>query len=518
MTEYIEALEHLAKRAGINLLIDSRPNTNQPKIDKNRYYEMNKEAAIFFREMLNHPTEGKAAREYIENRQLSSATVKRFGLGYAPDSFDKLRDRLRSKGYKDSEMIEGYLCLKSQKGSTFDFFRDRLMFPVIDTTGNIIAFGGRMIHPAPEGDAGRKYMNSSDTPVYSKRKNLFALNFAKNYSQECLILCEGYMDVIALHQAGFQNAVATLGTAITPEQARLMSRYTKKVIISYDSDSAGQTAANKAIKLLDEAGIEASVLKMSGAKDPDEYIKLYGAASFTNLLSSSRSPFRFKVDAILSKYNMAQVEQKIKAVGEISSILADIPQKTQRELYIRQISDELELKSENVEADVQRIIMARKKQAKSDASRDIIRQTAGYTDRVNPDFAKNVGAAKAEEHLLALLLLYSEFRAKATRELELHEDDFLTDFGRRVYKKIYELEDSGCFDESLMGEDFTVDEMSRIKKIQLDRNGLNNSIEVLADCIKTLKTEKSTHSSECTSAIEDDILSIIKRKKQKQEN
>ena len=512
---YVEALEHLAKRAGINLLIDSKGAPNQPKVDKNRFYEMNKEAARFFRNMLNHPEIGRAAREYINNRQLSSSTVKRFGLGYAPDSFDKLRDHLRSKGYKDAEMIDAYLCLKSQKGSTFDFFRDRLMFPVIDTMGNIIAFGGRMIHPAPEGDAGRKYMNSSDTPVYSKRKNLFALNFAKNYCAESMILCEGYMDVIALHQAGFQNAVATLGTAITPEQARLMSRYTKKVIISYDSDAAGQNAANKAIKLLDEAGIDAAVLKMSGAKDPDEYIKLYGPQAFSNLLSSSRSPFRFKVDSILSKYNTAEVEQKIKAVSEISAVLADISHKTERELYIRQISEELDIKTENLEADIARIIKAKKKKEKNDISRDIIRQTAGYTDRVNPDFAKNVGAAKAEEHLLAMLLLYSEHRIKAISEYGLSEDDFTTDFGRRVYKKICELESIGQFDESLIGEDFSVDEMSRLKKIQLDRNGLNNSTEVLADCIKTLKNEKNINSSDDSSTIEDDILSIIKRKQQK---
>lgn len=512
---YVEALEHLAKRAGINLLIDSKGAPNQPKVDKNRFYEMNKEAARFFRNMLNHPEIGRAAREYINNRQLSSSTVKRFGLGYAPDSFDKLRDHLRSKGYKDAEMIDAYLCLKSQKGSTFDFFRDRLMFPVIDTMGNIIAFGGRMIHPAPEGDAGRKYMNSSDTPVYSKRKNLFALNFAKNYCAESMILCEGYMDVIALHQAGFQNTVATLGTAITPEQARLMSRYTKKVIISYDSDAAGQNAANKAIKLLDEAGIDAAVLKMSGAKDPDEYIKLYGPQAFSNLLSSSRSPFRFKVDSILSKYNTAEVEQKIKAVSEISAVLADISHKTERELYIRQISEELDIKTENLEADIARIIKAKKKKEKNDISRDIIRQTAGYTDRVNPDFAKNVGAAKAEEHLLAMLLLYSEHRIKAISEYGLSEDDFVTDFGRRVYKKICELESLGQFDESLIGEDFSVDEMSRLKKIQLDRNGLNNSTEVLADCIKTLKNEKYINSSDDSSTIEDDILSIIKRKQQK---
>lgn len=513
---YVEALEFLAKRVGINLILDNdKRYNNQPKVDKTRYYNMNKDAARFFREMLYDDKIGRDARAYIEQRQLSSLTVKRFGLGYAPDSFDKLRNHLRSLGYTDKEMIEGYLCLKSQKGSVFDFFRDRLMFPVIDTTGNIIAFGGRMIRPAPEGDAGRKYMNSSDTPVYSKRKNLFALNYAKNNCQDHMILCEGYMDVIALHQGGFENAVATLGTAITPEQARLMSRYTKKVVISYDSDAAGQNAANKAIKLLDAAGIEASVLKMSGAKDPDEYIKLYGKDAFSGLLNSSRSPFRFKVDSVLSKYNLNEIEQKVKAVSDIANILADIPQKTERELYARNIADELDIKLDNLESDVLRIIKARQKKQRDENSREVMRKTAGYADKVNPDFAKNIVGAKAEEHILALLMLYSEYRTKTLDKNLLAKEDFITDFGSRVFDKIIELERDGSYDESLLGEYFTIDEMSRLKKIQLDRISLSdNSESVFLDCIKTLKKEKTLSQAD-DSSLESDILSIINRKKKK---
>ena len=513
---YVEALEFLAKRAGINLVVGNNDSySNVRKVDKQRYYDMNKEAARFFRNMLNDEKIGRDARDYIESRQLSSLTVKRFGLGFAPDSFDKLRNHLRSLGYTDQEMIDGYLCLKSQKGSTFDFFRDRLMFPVIDTTGNIIAFGGRMIHPSPEGDAGRKYMNSSDTPVYSKRKNLFALNYAKNNCAEHMILCEGYMDVIALHQAGFENAVATLGTAITPEQARLMARYTKKVIISYDSDLAGQNAANKAIKLLDAAGIDATVLKMSGAKDPDEYIKLYGKESFSNLLTSSRSPFRFKVEGVLSKYNFNDVEQKIKAVNEIAGILAEIPLKSQRELYSRQIADELDVKLENIEADISRIIRSKQKKEKDEKSRDIIRQTAGYADKVNPDFAKNIVGSKAEEHILALLMIFSEYRSKVVSDNVLSREDFITDFAVRVFDKIIDLETEGIYAESLLGESFDVDEISRLKKIQLDRMSLSdNSEKVFLDCIKTLKEESAKTKSSSSQNKEEDILSIIQRKKQ----
>ena len=511
---YIEALEFLSKRAGINLIIDTNTNTSAPKVNKQRYYDMNREAAKFFRNMLFDSSIGKDAMEYLNNRQLNSLTVKRFGLGYAPDSFDLLKKHMTKLGYKEKELVEGYLCVTTKKGNTIDFFRDRLMFPVIDTTGNIIAFGGRMIRPAREGEEGRKYMNSSDTPIYSKRKNLFALNYAKNNCSRSMILCEGYMDVIALHQAGFENAVATLGTAITPEQARLMGRYTKKVIISYDSDNAGQNAANKAIKLLGDAGIDASVLKMSGAKDPDEYIKLYGATAFSKLLDSSRSPFRFKVDSILSKYNMNDVDQKVKAISEIAGVLADISQKTERELYMRQISEELDIKVENIDSDVRHIMAQRQRRSREDNSKNIIRQTAGYADKVNPDYAKNIQGAKAEEHILALLMLYDEHRRNAARGDIICSDDFITDFGKRVFEKIFELESQDSYSESYLGESFSVDEMSRLKKIQLDRASLsNNSETVFMDCIATLKKEKAAEKAKSESG-EEDILLLINRKKQ----
>ncbi len=509
---YVEALEYLAKRAGINLVLDTKNNQNTPKIDKNRYYEMNKQAAMFFRNMLNDQKMGVDVRAYIETRQLTSLTVKRFGLGYAPNSFDMLKKHMNALGYTDKELIDGYLCVKTQKGYTIDFFRDRLMFPVFDTTGNIIAFGGRMIRPAREGEEGRKYMNTSDTAVYSKRKNLFALNFAKNKCSECLILCEGNIDVVTLHQAGFENAVATLGTAITPEQARLMGRYTKKVIITYDSDIAGQNATNKAILRLNEAGVEATVLKMSGAKDPDDYIKMFGAQAFAKLLDESVSPFRFKVDSVLSKYNINNIDQKVKALAEIAIVLADIPQKTERELYMRQIAQELDVKVENIESDVSRAIKKQQKKYKEDTSKSIIRQTAGYSDKVNPDFAKNVQAAKAEEHILALLMLYEEHRRNTISGKLLSADDFITDFGKRAFEKITELESSGQYSESALGEFFNIDEMSRLKKIQIDRASLtNNSGSVFMDCINSLKKEKEGTQKNGET---EDVLSLITRKKQ----
>ncbi|MBQ7826782.1 MAG: DNA primase [Clostridia bacterium] len=272
--EYREALEFLAKRAGIALPDDGT--AQKAGVSRKRLYEMNTAAAKFFRQALFESAEAGIAREYLTKRGLSQAIIKRFGLGFADGSFNSLRDHLQSKGFTEEEMLAGFLSKKSEKnGTLYDIFREKVMFPIIDTAGNIVAFGGRVLDNSKP-----KYINSSDTPAFNKKRNLFALNYAKNSCADQLILCEGYMDVIALHEFGFENAVATLGTAITSEQARLISRHTKQVIITYDSDEAGQRAADKAFRLLDEVGVDTQILKVEGAKDPDEYLRKFGKVKF----------------------------------------------------------------------------------------------------------------------------------------------------------------------------------------------------------------------------------------------
>ena len=248
--DYVEALRYLATRAGIEIPEEGRDEPNA--VRRERILEMNREAARFFHECLKKSPEAQA---YLSRRGLSTALIKHFGVGYAPNDFEALAKHLRGKGYSQEEMRVGFLCSVSKKnGKSYDIFRNRIMFPVIDVKGDILAFGGRTIGDDPNES---KYINSSDTPVFNKRRNLFALNFARNHSAEQMILCEGYMDVIALHGAGFANAVASCGTALTSDQARLMKRYTQSVIISYDADEAGQRAADKAFGLLGEAGLEA---------------------------------------------------------------------------------------------------------------------------------------------------------------------------------------------------------------------------------------------------------------------
>ena len=316
--DYPDAVEFLAKRAGITIVDDnSKDYSNQPRFDKNRMYKMNTDAAKFFNACLfSDNPDAKAALSYFTNdRQLSIATIKHFGLGYAPNSFDVFSKYMLKKGYTYDELVAGFLCGKSERGHYYDTFRNRVMFPIIDVAGNVIAFGGRVMD-----DSKPKYKNSSDTPVFKKLRNLFALNFARHTCQDALILCEGYMDVIALHSAGVSNAVATLGTAITSEQARVMSRYTKRVIISYDSDEAGVKAATRAMKLLEEVGLEVSVLSVPGAKDPDEYIKKFGVDKFKQVISGAKSKFDYSLDAILSKYDLAIPQDKINALADVEAI------------------------------------------------------------------------------------------------------------------------------------------------------------------------------------------------------
>lgn len=342
--DYPAAIEFLAKRAGISIA-QNDVNENET-VKKQRIIEMNVAAAKFFRDNL---IESKIACDYLSNRNLSSSAIRRFGLGWAPESFNKLTDHLSGLGYSELEMTTGFLSRKSEKNNKmYDLFRGRIIFPIIDVSGNVVAFGGRII-----GDGMPKYLNSSDTPAFKKSRNLFALNYAKKNCAENIILCEGYMDVIALHEAGFTSAVATLGTAITAEQARIIKKYTNKVIISYDSDEAGQRAANKAFNLLGEAGLDVSILRMADAKDPDEYIKKYGSAKFKSLLDNSVSRFDFEFSNILAKYNISVTEEKIKAAKDTVDYISNVYSTVERELYINKAAEKLGLSFESIKNDVQ---------------------------------------------------------------------------------------------------------------------------------------------------------------------
>ncbi len=504
--DYRGALDFLAKRSGIVLPEDDR--FVQRGVTRQRVLEMNKCAARFFRDMLFDPEIGAPGRDYLMGKRgLSSAVIKRFGLGYAPNSFNALRDHLQKNGFTREEMVQGYLCQISKKNekNIYDCFRNRVMFPIIDVTGNVIAFGGRVLD-----DSKPKYLNSADTPAFRKSRNLFALNYARNFCEESLILCEGYMDVIALHAAGFQNAVATLGTAITPDQARLMKRYSDKVVISYDSDEAGRKAATKALGLLSEAGVDAKVLKMQGAKDPDEYISKFGAAKFSGILSEGRSEFDFKIDGVKEKYDISIPEQKIKAAAELVREITYYYSEVQREVYIAKTASALDISVDSIRSDVQRALRKKKYTEKKNNRSELIRKTSAVGDKRNPDKAKNLRCANLEEQLLGMMLCREEFLSRASEKLVA--DDFYTGLNKRLFVFISEAYKNGGFDIGQLAEEFTSDEISRAIEYKAVREKLNiNTDAAFDEAAATLKKETAAQKEKDEGSV--DPFELIARKR-----
>ena len=511
--DYPDAIEYLAKRAGITVIEDNKGEyKSAPKFDKDKMYRMNVDAAKYFHRCLFDSTpEAKAALAYFtEKRGLSMATIKHFGLGFAPNSFDAFSKYMLARGYTYDELVEGFLCGRSESGRYYDAFRNRVMFPIIDVSGNVIAFGGRVMD-----DSKPKYKNSSDTPVFKKSRNLFALNFARTACQETLILCEGYMDVIALHAAGFTNAVATLGTAITSEQARMMSRYTKNVVISYDADEPGQKAAMRAIGMLSEVGLNVTILRVPGSKDPDEYIKTYGADKFREILSNTKSKFEYNMENILSKYDINLAQDKVRALHDSVQLISETNSTAERDIYIRIVAEKFGVDVRSVKTDVDRIISSAIKRAKRQESERLIQASAGYTDSVNPDFIKAPAAAKNEETVLGLMLIYPEHRKHVFENELLYEADFFTELGKRVFARIREAYLEKTDNLIDFNESFTEDEVGRITRMKLSRMQLtNNGIDVLTEAIESLKEAVRRKSNESVSSFDalNKILDI-KRKK-----
>ena len=487
--DYREALEFLAARAGITIP-DDNERTGESSVSRKRIYEMNMEAAKFFRNCLFDENYGKEAMAYLhEERKLSMATIKHFGLGFSPNNAWLLTNHMKKLGYTDEELVTGFLCGKSQKsGRLYDYFRNRVIFPIIDTSGNIVAFGGRVMD-----DSKPKYLNTSDTPAFKKSRHLFALNYAKKHCEEQMMLCEGYMDVIAMHAAGFENAVATLGTAITSEQARIFAKYTKKVIICYDADDAGQNAAKKAMGLLSEVGVDVRVLKIPGAKDPDEYIKKYGVESFKKAISESKTGFDHQLERIATSYNLELAEDKIKASQDAVGLIVNAYSRVQRDIYVKRAAERLGVSAEAMSVDVERQAAKLAKERKQKEISDAKMSVKNLADRVNVDAAKNVRANANEENLLGLMLMFDEFRRQAADgSAGISSEDFVTEFGRRVFDAICGLENSeGGYSQAMLNQFFNGDEYSRIMKMELDRRSLaRNDKQVFEACISGLKEEK----------------------------
>lgn len=493
--DYVSAVEALAKRAGIDLpeFDDSYQKNSGPS--RSRVLAMNLEAAKFYRSMLFDDVMGAAGRQYLADRQLSVATIKRFGLGYSPERGNLLSKHLLSLGFSEEEINIAYLGGKSEHG-LYDYFRGRVMFPIIDVSGNVIAFGGRIVDSSK---SDRKYLNTSDTPAFKKTKNLYALNYAKNTKDGYFILCEGYMDVIALHAAGFGMAVASLGTAFTSEQARVIKKYTDKVILSYDSDEAGQKAAERAIGILDSAGVEAKVLKMTGAKDPDEFIKKNGAAEFEKLIKGSRSKFDFKLDEVRGKYSLDRDEEKIKAVSEVAAYIADIYSSVERDIYISKAAAEFGIASASIRNDVEAKRRYNQREGNKKRRGELIRITMGMDVRVNPDYAKNPKTARLEEEILGMLLVKNEYITRTVDGKALSEDDFFTELGKRLFTYASENCKGDGFNPGMLNEEFNQEEVSRVYGMIARRNELKTGDDITFDSyVKALREENSDKKEEKT--------------------
>lgn len=504
--DYPSAVEFLVKRLGIPITLDKQEQAENAR--RERVLAMNKEAARFFHQKLFAPEGAEGLRYLTEVRKLPMPLIRHFGLGFAPNGFGALTDHLRKKGYTDSEMASAFLCGISQKtGKPYDYFRNRVIFPIIDVRGDVVAFGGRVMD-----DSKPKYLNSSDTPAFKKSRNLFALNFARKSESDTMILCEGYMDVIALHGAGFSNAVATLGTAITPEQARIFARYVKKVVICYDADEAGQRAASKAFALLGEAGVECRILKVENAKDPDEYIRKFGAAAFKNLMERSRSEFDFKLEKILAENPIENPDSRVKALEASIRLIASFPSAAAREVYLHQIAEKLSVSPESIRRDVEKSIRSKGRQDQREETRQIIRRSEGYGDRTNPDYVKNPGAASAEETILGILLLHPELYAELQKSGEqLTSSDFFTALGKKVFTALEPELSNPSFEPGLLGEVLSVEEMDRVATLRQNREKLqNNHLSVLTDSISRLR--------EATAKKELSIEEILEKKRKQSGN
>lgn len=512
--EYPEAVEFLAKRAGIQIP-ETHEDSDQPRgISRARAYELNRAAARFYRDCLFDPAIGEAGMNYLrDTRGLDTAVIRHFGLGYAPNEFGVLLPHLKSLGFTEEEMRQCFLCGRSQSGRYYDYFRGRVMFPVINTAGEVVAFSGRDV----TGTSKAKYLNSSDTPVFQKRKNLFALNFAKAHCAEQMILCEGNMDVVSMHAAGFENAVASLGTALTDEQARIMARYTKQVIIAYDGDSAGQRAAGRAMDIFARVGLDVRVLRITDAKDPDEYIRKFGTDAFARLLKGSSTGFSYRLDGVLNRYNIKEPEDRIKAAAELCGMVARVWSSAEREVYLQAVSERLGLPIDSLRRDVERAQARIQRDWHQSEARAARMSALALDDRVNPEAAGNIRAAAAEDTVLGLMLLYEEHR-RAVREgaVSLTADDFVTAFNRRVFEAIMELENSdGGFSTAVLGEQFDPDEMGRLAKLaQARRNLSENGQSVLKAAVRTLQDEKNAVTKD-DAPPEDSLERLLEKKRQK---
>ncbi|MBP3447216.1 MAG: DNA primase [Clostridia bacterium] len=503
--DYVEAVKVLAERAGMQMPEDGYDDSLAKH--RQRILAANREAARFFHSTMMSE-QGRVGLDYFLGRGLTMQTIKHFGLGYAPDSWDALLRYMRSKGFTNQELYDANLVRKSDKGERthyYDNFKNRAMVPIIDLRGNVIAFGGRVLD-----DSKPKYINTSDTLVYKKSDGVFALNFAKNGNPSQIIVAEGYMDVIALHQAGFTNSIACLGTALTQEQARLVSRYAEEVILSYDSDEAGQKATKRAIEIFGRTGVRIRVLKLTGGKDPDEIIKKFGKEKFRSLIDGAANDIEYAILREREKYDLDSIDGKTKFLTSIASILATA-NPIEQDAYAAKLASEMSISKDAILQEVKRAFKSKLEAQKKNRFNEIVKETVTPKDAVNPERAKHIRATKAEEVLIASLMLNPDFYRKIKDELT--EDLFITEFNRRVFTALAErLENGRSIELSMFAAEFTPEEMGRLAQFGAMGGTVSNTVAECNDCIKVLKEEKAKSSAINAAELSDEEFKKLFRK------
>lgn len=487
--DYIEAVKFLAQRSGIQMPEDGYDDSIAKL--KTRILEINRETARFYYSLLSKP-EGQAGLDYFRQRGLDSDTIRHFGLGYAPDGAFSLVNHLKSKGYTANEMVQANVASMSKKGYPYDRFRARAMFPIIDLRGNVVAFGGRILT-----DEKPKYINTSDTPVYHKSSGLYAMNFAKNAGKDQLILAEGYMDVIALHKAGFTNAIASLGTSLTEEQARIMSRYAKEIVICYDSDEAGQRATKRAIPILRNSGLNVRILVIPGNKDPDEFMKSYGKDGeirFKALLDGAEDDLDYELFKAKSKYNIETSAGKINYVTEAARLLAELDNPITQDVYVSKIASETGVNRSSIDDILKKNIEQKKHKAKKEVMKEYNKIPA-QESVVNPEKLYNAKAANAEEKIIAYIFKNPDKIEYLSAKIP--PEKFITSFNRRLYQLIMGKNIYNEISISDFTQDLNSDEISELTRIIAVNDGIpitstdvNEYIEVILNDIGIMTPDR----------------------------
>ena len=492
-----DAVAVLAKRAGLE--VPDSGYSAGAKERREKLLAINKQAARTFHQWLYAP-EGAEGLAYLQRRGLSRRTLTSFGLGFAPNRWDALIQALGQQGYDKRDLLDAGLAVSNQDGRIYDRFRNRVMFPIIDIRGEVIGFGGRVMD-----DSTPKYLNSPDTPVYNKSRNVFALNIAKKSKAGRVILTEGYMDTISLHQAGFDSAVASLGTALTPEHAQLLSRYFPEAIIAYDGDGAGVSAAQRAIPLLERAGMKVRVLRVTGAKDPDEFIKQFGRDAFLRLLDQSENQVDYRLEQIRKKYDLSDDSQKVGFLQEAAQLLSSLPSAVEREIYGRHAAETAGVSPEAVAQEVKKAFQRRLRKEQKQQERRDLTPAIQLQPKSRGLRYENIRSARAEEGVLRLLLLDPSLHRELT---QLRPEEFSSPLLGKAYALLLRRAEEGLSTQlSLLAGELTGEEMDHLTQVASSPESMANSRQSLADYIAVIRAEAIKRSG----ASENDLLLAEKR-------